>query len=223
MESRKKDLHFYDAGQIAQMLEAINSLNLKYRIIYKLACLVGLRESEIVAISLEKINFVNNTILIDRALKYDTEEKSKLVLGPPKSKKSRIVNVPEKFMLEIKEQVNEQKKTKIRSGDAWKPMKDDDGNDIDFLITSQRHLGFPIVPSALSTSWKRHLKKLELPEINFHALRHSCASYLLSNKANFKIIQEQLGHSDVGLTLNTYSHLTKEDKQDAIELFNKIL
>ena len=68
-----------------------------------------LRESEIVAISLEKINFVNNTILIDRALKYDTEEKSKLVLGPPKSKKSRIVNVPEKFMLEIKEQVNEQK------------------------------------------------------------------------------------------------------------------
>ncbi len=50
----KKDLHFYDAGQIAQMLEAINSLNLKYRIIYKLACLVGLRESEIVAISLEK-------------------------------------------------------------------------------------------------------------------------------------------------------------------------
>jgi len=85
VESRKKDLHFYDAGQIAQMLEAINGLNLKYRIIYKLACLVGLRESEIVAISLEKINFVNNTILIDRAIKYDTEEKSKLVLGPPKS------------------------------------------------------------------------------------------------------------------------------------------
>ncbi|AVK82584.1 hypothetical protein C3943_02970 [Lysinibacillus sp. B2A1] len=54
-------------------------------------------------------------------------------------------------------------------------------------------------------------------------LRHSCASYLLSNDANFKIMQEQLGHSDVGLTTNIYSHLTKEDKKAAIDLFNKIL
>ncbi|MGE7114267.1 tyrosine-type recombinase/integrase [Lysinibacillus sp. NPDC047702] len=74
VESCKKDLHFYDANQLVQMLDAIESLDFKYRVIYKLACLVGLRESEIVAISLEKINFVNNTILIDQALKYDTEK-----------------------------------------------------------------------------------------------------------------------------------------------------
>ncbi|KOS61697.1 site-specific integrase [Lysinibacillus agricola] len=223
VEPRQRELEFYDSEHLSQMLEAINSLNLKYRVIYKLACLVGLRESEIAALRLEKINFVNNTILIDQALKYDTEEKSELILGPTKNKKSRIVNVPQKFMDEIKEQVNDQKKLKIRSGNAWKPMKDDDGKDIDFLVTSQRFLGYPIVPSAISNTWRRHSKKLELPKINFHALRHSCASYLLSNDANFKIIQEQLGHSDVGLTMNTYSHLTKEDKKTAIDLFNKIL
>ncbi|MGE7114083.1 tyrosine-type recombinase/integrase [Lysinibacillus sp. NPDC047702] len=103
-------------------------------------------------------------------------------------KKARIVNVPEKFMDEIKEQVLAQKKMKIKSENAWKPMKDDDGNDIDFLITSQKRLGYPFVPSVLSLTWRSHLKKLELPEINFHALRHSCASYLLSNNINFKII-----------------------------------
>ncbi len=35
--------------------------------------------------------------------------------------------------------------------------------------------------------------------------------------------QEQLGHNNVGMTINTYSHLTKEDKESAIEVFNKIL
>lgn len=223
VEPRKKELEFYDAHQLSQMLEAINNLNLKYRVIYKLACLVGLRESEITALRLEKINFVNNTILIDQALKYDTEGKSELILGPTKNKKSRIVAVPEKFMEEIKEQVHAQKKLKIKSGNAWKPMKDENGKDIDFLVTSQIVLGYPILPSSLGSTWHRHAKKLGLPKLNFHALRHSCASYLLSNDANFKIIQEQLGHSDVGLTMNTYSHLTKEDKRAAIELFNKIL
>ncbi|MGE7091254.1 tyrosine-type recombinase/integrase [Lysinibacillus sp. NPDC048646] len=206
VEPRQKTLQFYDANQLSIMLEAIKSLNLKYRVIYKLAALVGLRESEIAAIRLEKINFVNNTILIDQALKYDTEEKSVLVLGNTKNKQARIVNVPQKFMDEIKEQVIAQKKLKIKSGEAWKPMKDDTDDDIDFLITSQRYLGYPITPSSISTMWRRQSTKLKLPNINFHALRHSCASYLLSNNTNFKIIQEQLSHNNVGMTINTYSH-----------------
>lgn len=223
VKPRQKELQFYDTNQLTVMLQAIKSLNLKCRVIYKLAALVGLRESEIAAIRLEKINFVNNTILIDQALKYDTEDKSKLVLGDTKNKQPRIVNVPQKFMEEIKEQVIAQKKLKIKSGEAWKPMKDDMGNDIDFLITSQRYLGYPITPSSISTMWRRQSAKLELPNINFHALRHSCASFLLSNDTNFKIIQEQLGHNNVGMTINTYSHLTKEDKRAAIETFNQIL
>ncbi|WP_238602061.1 hypothetical protein [Lysinibacillus parviboronicapiens] len=50
VEPRQKALQFYDANQLSIMLEAIKSLNLKYRVIYKLAALVGLRESEIAAI-----------------------------------------------------------------------------------------------------------------------------------------------------------------------------
>lgn len=222
VEPKHKEMQFYDSEQLELMISKISTLKLKYRVMYKLAALVGLRESEIAAIRLEKINFTNNTILIDQALKYDAEIKS-LVLGPPKNKKARTVDIPQKFMLEIKEQVNAQRKLKLKSGNAWKAMKDENGNDIDFLVTNQKRLGYPIAPSTFGTLWNIHSKKLKLPKINFHALRHSCASYMLSNNTNFKIIQEQLGHSNISQTINTYSHLTEKDKKKAIELFDRIL
>ncbi|WP_432766066.1 tyrosine-type recombinase/integrase [Lysinibacillus capsici] len=49
------------------------------------------------------------------------------------------------------------------------------------------------------------MEKYSLPKLNFHALRHSYASFMVSRYVNFKIIQEQLGHSDIKMTINTYS------------------
>lgn len=74
VEPKQKELHFYDESQLAEMMEKLKGLKLKYRVMYKLAALVGLRESEIAAIRLEKINFTNNTILIDQAMKYDKKK-----------------------------------------------------------------------------------------------------------------------------------------------------
>jgi len=221
VEPKHKELHFYDESQLTEMIEKLKSLKLKFRVMYKLAALVGLRESEIAAIRLEKINFTNNTILIDQALKYDKKKgASKLVLGPTKNKQPRTVNVPAAFMNEIKLQVTEQRKLKIKSGTAWKPMYENE-QPIDFLFTNS--YGYPPIPAVLSSSWARHCKKLGLPKLNLHALRHSCASYMVSKGVNFKIIQTQLGHKNIKETIDTYSHLTENDKTNAIELFNNIL
>lgn len=221
VEPKQKELHFYDESQLTKMMDEIKKLKLKYRVMYKLAALVGLRESEIVAIRLEKINFTNNTILIDQAMKYDKKKGgSKLILGPTKNKQPRTVNVPIGLMNEIKLQVNEQRKLKIKSGAAWSPMLENE-KPIDFLFTNSS--GYPHVPSVLSDSWTRHRNQLGLPKLNFHALRHSCASYMVSKGVNFKIIQEQLGHKNIKETIDTYSHLTEKDKTEAIELFNNIL
>lgn len=221
VEPKQKKLHFYDADQLEEMVLKLKSLKLKYRVMYKLAALVGLRESEIAAIRLEKINFSNNTILIDQALKYDKKKgAAKLILGPTKNKKARTVNVPANFMNEIKLQVTEQRKLKIKSGPAWKPMYESE-QPIDFLFTNS--YGYPHTPSTLSSAWAKHSEKLGLPKLNFHALRHSCASYMVSKGVNFKIIQTQLGHKNIKETIDTYSHLTETDKTKAIELFNNIL
>ncbi|WP_166672395.1 MULTISPECIES: site-specific integrase [Cytobacillus] len=124
-------------------------------------------------------------------------------------------------MKELKEYATNQKKLQIASGSAWTPMLDDHGNPVNLLFTKPN--GFPSHPDGLTGRWRDIVKRFNLPPLNLHGLRHTYASYMVSKNVNFKIIQEQLGHSDIKQTLNTYSHLTDKDKNNASDLFNEIL
>lgn len=59
----------------------------------------------------------------------------------------------------------------------------------------------------INRSWRPLLRELGLPGIPFHNLRHTCATLLLSQGVHPKLVQELLGHADIGTTLNTYSHV----------------
>ena len=64
----------------------------------------------------------------------------------------------------------------------------------------------------VSESFRKVLKKHGLRKIKFHDIRHSCASLLLKNGVNPKLIQEWLGHSDISTTMNIYAHLDTTSK-----------
>lgn len=220
VEKRDRELQFYNEEQLKLLLSVLDDVYPKHRIQIKLAVLVGLRMTEIAGIRLENINYNDNTILIDKTLQYDKETK-KFFLGQTKTKRSRIVTVPDTFMKELREYATEQKKLKIASGSAWTSMLDDDGNQINLLFTKTN--GFPTHPDSLTGRWREIVDKYHLPKLNLHGLRHTYASFMISKNVNFKIIQEQLGHTDISQTLNTYSHLTSKDKNTASDLFNEIL
>jgi len=62
--------------------------------------------------------------------------------------------------------------------------------------------------------WVPTLKKIGL-HIRFHDLRHTYASIQIDLGANIKYIQNQMGHSTIKLTLDTYGHLMKDVNQEA--------
>lgn len=68
----------------------------------------------------------------------------------------------------------------------------------------------------LSRSFKPLLKRAGLPDVRFHDLRHSYATKLLSSGADVKVIQAQLGHSRIGVTLDTYAHLLPSIAKGAV-------
>jgi integrase len=71
---------------------------------------------------------------------------------------------------------------------------------------------------------RRLLRKAELPEIRFHDLRHTYATLLLSKKVHPKIVQERLGHANVAITLDTYSHVSPSiGDQAALAMENALL
>jgi integrase len=66
----------------------------------------------------------------------------------------------------------------------------------------------PIGERNLNRSFKRHLERAGLHRsFRFHDLRHTCATLLFQQGVNPKFVQELLGHGDVSLTLNVYSHV----------------
>ena len=131
------------------------------------------------------------------------------------------MSVPQSLMEEIKQYEIKQKKLKLALGDKWNPMLDENGEPINLLITKTD--GFPSYPKSMSNRFKEILERFDLPPLNFHGLRHTYASYALSQGVNFKVIQEQLGHANIQETMNTYSHLTMKDKKEASDLFNHFL
>jgi len=69
----------------------------------------------------------------------------------------------------------------------------------------------------------RILAAAELPQITFHDLRHSCASLMLAQGVSPRVVMETLGHSDIRLTMNLYTHVAPELQRDAADRMERLL
>ncbi len=66
----------------------------------------------------------------------------------------------------------------------------------------------PIHPDTFGRKFRETVAEVGLPAIRVHDLRHTWATLALAANVHPKVVQERLGHTDVGITLNIYSHVT---------------
>ena len=59
--------------------------------------------------------------------------------------------------------------------------------------------------------------------LHFHTLRHSCASFLLVQRVAPRVVMEILGHSQISLTMNTYSHVIEQMQDEAAAEMSALL
>ena len=71
--------------------------------------------------------------------------------------------------------------------------------------------------------FKKLLEKADLPDIRFHDLHHSAATLLLSLGVHPKVVQELLGHTQISMTMDIYSHVLPSMQQDAVSRLNSLL
>ena len=83
--------------------------------------------------------------------------------------------------------------------------------------------GKPLDPGVVSHTFAKVLKKAVLPHIRFHDLRHSHATLLLKAGIHPKIVSERLGHANIGITLDTYSHVLPGLQERAAERFDDLI
>jgi integrase len=84
-------------------------------------------------------------------------------------------------------------------------------------------LGRPIDPSNLRRAWRRIVAGAGVGHVRFHDLRHTHATLLLKQNVHPKVVSERLGHANIGITLDTYSHVLTGLQADAAAEFDRLL
>lgn len=106
-------------------------------------------------------------------------------------------------------------------GNLWEQQYDNNGNKINFIFCNE--IGKPNSTNLIGYTWNYFLKNnSSLPFLNLHGLRHTCATLLIQSGVNVNIVQELLGHSDVSMTINRYTHTEINDIKNALKFFNSI-
>ncbi len=132
---------------------------------------------------------------------------------PKSSKSRRQVDLPPTSALLLCQHKADLELEKILVG---RPLADSD------LVFSHPN-GRPLNSHVVSHAFAKVLEKAGLPHIRFHDLGHTHATLLLKIGIHPKIVSERLGHANIGITLDTYSHVLPGLQKAAAERFNEML
>lgn len=179
--------------------------------VFLIALTVGLRQGEILGLSWEDVDLENGALRVRRALSR-AGGVSRLV--EPKTERSvRTVVIGPSLVAALRSARVRQREDRLLAGSRWV--------DGDLLFTTS--IGTPLDGSSVTKRLHGILSEHELPQITFHDLRHSCASLMLAQGIAPRVVMETLGHSDIRLTMNLYTHVIPELQRDAADRMEKLL
>jgi integrase len=184
----------------------------RFEALYVLALATGMRRGELLALKWQDINLADRTLQVRRTVSAVRGEG--LVEAEPKTARSRrsIVLLPIAIEVLKRHQVT-QVEAKRKAGSRWIER------DLVFCTSN----GYYFNDRAILYPFKRFLQEAELPVIRFHDLRHSAATLLLGMGIHPKVVQEMLGHSQISITMDIYSHVMPTMQRDAAEKLNTLL
>lgn len=204
--------------QVQQLLDAARGH--PQEALFILALSTGMRRGELLGLKWQDINFAEGTLQVRRVLsrvptKMVEQVGQHYIEAEPKTPKSRRSIALAAVALEaLKLHRDRQLKMREKAGDAWE--------DHDYVFCTPTGKYLTPGHNAL-VQLKVLLKKAGLPDIRFHDLRHSAASMLLGMGTHPKVVQELLGHSQIGMTMDIYSHVLPSMQREAMSKLDAVL
>jgi len=197
----------YDESQVKKLLDELKQTPIETAVM--LSLLLGLRRGEVLGLRFSDCDFEKKVIHVRQqvtTIKAEYRTGSTYGIKSLKTKKSkRTIPIPDLILesiLKQKQLVDLQKK---KFGSSYQ----------DYDLINCNPDGSPRSPQALLKQLKNLVRKLSLPEIRFHDLRHTCASILIDNDAEMKVVSDLLGHSTYSTTADIYTSILNKKKQPA--------
>ena len=210
-KAKQEKVKHFDNEDLKRFLQYLDTLDVsRYRYyyentLYKFLLATGCRINEALALSWSDIDLDNAIVHITKTLNYNQE------LNSPKSKSSyRDIDIDQATVSMLKQYRLRQTK------EAWKIGKSESIVFSDFIHEYPNN-------RTLQTRLRTHFKRANVTNIGFHGFRHTHASLLLNSGIPYKELQHRLGHSTLSMTMDIYSHLSKENAKKAVSFYETAL
>ncbi len=211
------EMHVLTVEQAQKLLATVKGHKLEALVV--LALTTGMRRGEVLALKWQDINFTRGMLQVRRILsrvptKLVEEIGQHYVEAEPKTERSRRSIMLAPLAVEaLREHKKQQLLVMAETGADWQ------NRDLVFCTS----LGTPLNPNKVLENFKELLQQAGLPTMRFHDLRHSAATILLSTGVHPKVVQEMLGHNQISMTIDTYSHVLPTMQQEAVNKMNDAL
>lgn len=182
-----------------------------------LGFLAGLRRGEMLGLRWQDVDFNKDNAMLHivqtRVVVDDVEH-----IKPPKTAAGkRDIPIPDTLVKILKSAELRYKTNKLKYGQ--------DFVDSGYVITKEN--GEAYRPDGVSIHYERFMYKVEeehgIPYKSLHKLRHSYATLLIDGGANPKVVQKNLGHEDITMTLGTYAHAYSDRQRSEVDKLDSVI
>ena len=192
-QPRGEEIRPLNREQVRVLFEAASGDRLEA--LYIVAVTAGLRRGELQGLKWDDLDLEAGMLQVRRTC---SEPKGGHIFEAPKSGKGRNIRLTQSAVAALRMHRRRQLEERMYKADLWQEQG----------LVFPSTVGTPLWGGNLNRAFKATLQRAGLPKsTRFHDLRHTCATLLLMQSVNPKFVQELLGHADISLTLNVYSHV----------------
>jgi integrase len=208
---RDQEQNFWEKSEIKKFLGIVKrECSMRDYMIFHLLIYTGGRKGEILALRWTDIDFKARTIAFNKTLFHENGEHIALTSKTAASR--RLISIDDTTVGLLKKYRTEQSGGQVVQINSK-------GNELLFTRSDNTPLRLAYLNNKLDEIIKAH----QLHPITVHGLRHTHASLLFEAGASIKEVQERLGHSDIKMTMDIYTHVTKTVKEQTASRFEKFM
>ena len=205
----------YDELQTKILVDNLIKLtgnDIKYKIAVLLDIFIGARLGELAGLEWSDIDLQHGIVSINKSSQY-LSDKGIFTKCPKTESSIREVSIPNFIVSLLKEYKLWYEEQKLILGDFW--------HESNRLCVQDN--GQPIHPSTISKWFINFIKKIGLPVITFHGLRHTNATLLIAGQVDVATVSARLGHAQITTTYNFYVHPLKSHDKHAGNVLENLL
>lgn len=193
-KKKAKEMLFYTKDEFQLFINKVMDKRLSY-ISFMIFFWTGIRLGELLALTIEDVDFKNKTLIINKS--YQRLDKEDVVTIPKTEKSNRVIHMPDFLVDDLKDYI-----------------------DHVYLNEPTTRL-LPVTKYYLEREMKRGAQEAGVKKIRIHDLRHSHAALLIEMGMPILAISERLGHEKVETTLDTYGHLYPNKQRQLADQLNE--